>query len=82
MPEIWGNAFETYNKGEIKISQNILLNLTKAIKSLKLWETVGYKLLKSAKFSPKDERIIKATVSELKYEDKAQQGQTNILKRK
>ena len=66
----------------MKISENTLLSLTKAMKSLKLWKILGCKLLKSANFSPKDERIIKATVSELKYEDKAQQGQTNILKRK
>ena len=66
----------------IKISENTLLSLTKAIKSLKLWKILGRKLLKSANFSPKDERIIKATVSELKYVDKAQQCQTNILKRK
>ena len=72
MPEVWGNAFETYKKGEMKISENTLLSLTKAIKSLKLWKTLGCKLLKSANFSLKDEQIIKATVSELKYEDKAQ----------
>ena len=72
MPEIWGNAFETYNKGEMKISENTLLSLTKAIKSLKLWKNLGCKLLKSANFSLKGEQIIKATVSELKYEDKAQ----------
>ena len=36
MPEIWDNAFETYNKGEMKISENTLLSLTKTIKSLKL----------------------------------------------
>ena len=58
------------------------MGLSKAIKSLKLWKILGCKLLKSANFSPKDERIIKATVSELKYEDKAQQGQKNILKRR
>ena len=72
MPEIWGNAFETYKKGEMKISENTLLSLTKAIKSLKLWKTLCCKFLKSANFSLKDEQIIKATVSELKYEDKAQ----------
>ena len=41
MPEILGNAFETYIKGVMKNSENTLLSLTKAIKSLKLWKILG-----------------------------------------
>ena len=67
-------VFKTYKKRTNETSREYIAEFDKRYQKLKSYGTqmtedlLGYKLLKSANLSPKDEQIVKATVSELKYE--------------
>ena len=50
MPEIWGNAFETYNKGEIENFREYIAEFDKNHQKFKIIENFSLQVIKICKF--------------------------------